>query len=104
MEQIQEVKQQTILVVGRHDYIVENISQILEPNGFNVFSATSDEDVLKILKGQEVDVLFIGGAVEPNSRFIYTSYLAENSAHTKYVEHYGGPATILSEIQGVLSQ
>ncbi|MGB1032765.1 MAG: hypothetical protein ACPGWM_09120 [Flavobacteriales bacterium] len=104
MEQIQEVKQKTILVVGRHDYIVENITKILQPNGFNVLSSTADEEVLKILKSQEVDVLFIGGAVEPNSRVIYTSFLAQNGAKTKYVEHYGGPATILSEIQEALTQ
>lgn len=104
MEQVQEVKQQTVLVVGRHEYIVENITKILAPKGFHVMSSTMDEEVLKILKNQEVDVLFIGGAVEPNSRAVYTSYLAQNGAKTKYVEHYGGPATILSEIQEALAQ
>ena len=102
MDQTEEVKVHKVLVVGRHDYIVDNIQSILSPKGFEVLTSITDEEVLKILKSEDVDVLFVGGAVEPQAKAVFTSFLAQNAPSVKYVEHYGGPATILSEVQEAL--
>ena len=103
MEEIQTVKIQTILVVARHDYLTSNIEKLLQGQGFMVLCSTHDEEVLKMLKSETIDLLFVGGSVEPNSKAVFTSFLAENNLSTKYVEHFGGPATILTEVREALA-
>lgn len=104
MEDTQTVKTQTVLVVARHDYLISNIEKLLQGQGFNVLCSTQDEEVLKKLKSEAVDLLFVGGSVEPNSKAVFTSFLAQNDLPTRYVEHYGGPATILTEVREALAQ
>lgn len=104
MDTAEEVRSAQVLVVGRRDYIIDNVKKILLPKGFDVQGAMSDDDVLERLKTKTVDVLFIGGSVEPNSKRDFAEWIHNFCPNTKMIEHFGGPATILLEVQQALTQ
>lgn len=104
MDTIEEVKSSQVLVVGRRDYIIDNVKKILVPKGFDVVGAMSDDEVLERLKTKTIDVLFIGGSVEPNSKRAFAEWIHTHCPNTKMIEHFGGPATILLEVQQALAQ
>lgn len=104
MDTVEEVKNYHVLVVGRRDYIIDNVRKILAPKGFEVFAAMNDNDVFDTLKSKSIDVLFLGGSVEPNSKRDFAEFIEEHCPNTKMIEHFGGPATILSEVQAALLQ
>lgn len=104
MDTVEEVKNYQVLVVGRRDYIIDNVRKILAPKGFEVLAAMNDEDVFNALKSKNIDLLFLGGSVEPNSKRDFAEFIEEHSPNTKMIEHFGGPATILLEVQAALLQ
>ncbi len=104
MDTVEDVKSAQVLVVGRRDYIIDNVKKILAPKGFEVIGAMSDDEVFERLKTKSIDLLFIGGSVEPNSKRDFAEWIQSFCPDTKMIEHFGGPATILEEVQQALAQ
>ena len=91
-----------VLVVGRRDYVLETLGGLLERAGYSVVTAMEDNQVIKQLKMVKPDLLIIGGGVEPNSRLVFRRFVVSQMPSTKIVEHYGGPATLVSEVNQAL--
>lgn len=88
----------TVLVVGRRDYVLETLGGLLSRAGYSVLTEMEDEHVIKTLKSKSPDVLLIGGGVEPNSRLGFRRFIVSQMPLVKIVEHFGGPATLVSEV------
>jgi hypothetical protein len=99
MEQSLNIDVQTVLIAGRKDYIVQSYSEIAKKEGYQVLTAFTDEEVYKLLKGKTVNILLVGGGVEPNSRIGYREFIMQNNLETRMIEHFGGPATLPQELQ-----
>jgi hypothetical protein len=94
-----------VVVIGKHSYILENIIGILKREGLEPNGMLDDVDELaqKVLK-MSFEVLLLGGGIDPHVRgsLISAVQLAKPECHI--VEHFGGPATIISEISAALSR
>lgn len=97
-----EQQEYTVLVVGRRDYVLETLGGLLTRAGYVVLTAMEDEQVIKLLKSKTPDVLLIGGGVEPNSRLGFRRFVVSQLPLVKIVEHFGGPATLVSEVNQAL--
>ena len=94
-----------VVVIGKHSYILENIIGILKREGLDPTGMLDEVDELprKVLK-MSFEVLLLGGGIDPHVRasLISAVQLAKPECHI--VEHFGGPATIISEISATLSR
>jgi DNA-binding NtrC family response regulator len=93
-----EKQEHSVLVVARRDYVLETVGGVLMRSGYSVLTAMDDEQVIKLLKLNLPDVLLIGGGVEPNSRLAFRRFIVSQMPQVKIVEHFGGPATLVSEV------
>lgn len=93
-----EKQEYSVLVVARRDYVIETLGGLLTRSGYSVLTAMEDERVIKLLKSKSPDVLLIGGGVEPNSRLGFRRFIVSQMPLVKIVEHFGGPATLVSEV------
>ena len=93
-----EKQEYSVLVVARRDYVLETLGGLLTRSGYSVLTARDDEQVIKLLKSNSPDVLLIAGGVEPNSRLGFRRFIVSQMPLVKIVEHFGGPATLVSEV------
>lgn len=91
-----------ILVIGKHDYILEKLETILQNGGFETTGALEENAVIKLLMQNDFDGVLFGGGVSPHSRISFLEYIQSHKPHIRVIEHFGGPATILSEVRQVL--
>jgi DNA-binding NtrC family response regulator len=91
-----------ILVIGKHDYILEKVESILRNGGFETEGALEEAAVIKMLMQNDFDALLIGGGVSPHSRISFLEYIQSYKPHIRVIEHFGGPATILDEVRQAL--
>ncbi|MFM1932658.1 MAG: hypothetical protein RL226_1961 [Bacteroidota bacterium] len=91
-----------ILVIGKHDYILEKVESVLREQGYETFGTLEDETVLKQLRVGDYDALLIGGGVAPNSRLSFIELIQSTKPHMRVIEHFGGPATLVHEVKAVL--
>ncbi len=99
MEQSLNIDVQTVLVIGRKDYIVQTYSDIAQKEGYKVIVAYTDEEVYRALKSKSVNILLVSGGVEPNSKIAFREFIIQNGLSIRVVEHFGGPATLPNELQ-----
>lgn len=98
--QTQQVEKATrILVIGKHDYILEKVESILQNGGFQTEGALEEDSIIKLLMQNDFDALLIGGGVSPHSRISFLEYIQSHKPHIRVIEHFGGPATILDEVR-----
>ncbi|MCH2199167.1 MAG: hypothetical protein MK081_10330 [Flavobacteriales bacterium] len=91
-----------VMIVGKHDYIIEKLEGILKLAKFGTLGSSDPERIMRMLREEDFDLLLIGGGIEPHSRLAYIEYIQSHKPDVRVVEHYGGPATILSEVHGAL--
>jgi hypothetical protein len=102
MEQSLKTDTQTVLIVGRRDYVLQTFSDIVRKAGFTPLTLSTDEEVFKALRAKTYSVLLLGGGVEPNSRIAFREYVIQNRPQVKIIEHFGGPATLLDELRSAV--
>jgi hypothetical protein len=68
-----------ILVLGKHQYMVENIIEEYQPS--------------------QLDMIVFTGAVNPSDHSSLLTWKDEKFPHALIFEHHGGPATLLEEVQ-----
>jgi DNA-binding NtrC family response regulator len=93
-----------IVVIGQHDYILENVENILNRAGYSTRGFLVSEEAAEYIRMNQVDLIFMGGGVNPNDRISLRKMIAQDFPQVKYVEHFGGPATILPEIEEALKK
>jgi len=87
-----------IVVYGKHGYIVDNITNLIEKaeytaTGFSLLAETMD-----YLRMNPFDAIVIGGGVDPHDRIAIQNLINSDFKHAKVIEHYGGPATVITEL------
>lgn len=93
-----------IMVVGRREYVLENVRKLLEREGFETYGLLEDqEDLVKRLLQPDFSLLVMGGGVDPHVQQIINEALGESRPDVKVVHHSGGPATLLPEVRKVLT-
>lgn len=102
MEQSLKTDTQTVLIVGRRDYVLQTFSDIARKAGLNPLALSADEEVFKALRSRSYSVLLLGGGVEPNSRIAFREYVIQHRPEVKIIEHFGGPATLLDELRSAI--
>lgn len=74
-----------ILVVDDEVSIVRLISKVFTEQGYNVLTATSGEEALKITSGQEIDLVFIDLCMPGINGIEAIRQIRKNNAKTKFV-------------------
>jgi DNA-binding NtrC family response regulator len=93
-----------IVVIGQHDYILQNVENILNKAGYSTRGFLNSEEAAEYVRMNQVDLVLMGGGVNPNDRISLRKMIEQEFAHIKVVEHFGGPATILPEIEEALKK
>jgi hypothetical protein len=88
-----------VVVFGKHDYIIKNTQGTLEKGGYIVKGFTEVEMARMYLEANPCDLLFMVGAVDPHDRITLKDVLDRQHPNAKLLDHFGGPATILSEVE-----
>ncbi|MCB0760555.1 MAG: hypothetical protein KDC12_03455 [Flavobacteriales bacterium] len=98
-----ETTKPRVIVIGRHDYILDTIGGILRREGFEPTGMleTLDDLPKKVLK-KPFEVLLLGGGIDPHVRGTLIEAVQNARPDCHIVEHFGGPATIISEISEAL--
>ncbi len=91
-----------IVVFGKHDYILKNVEDLLIKADFATAGFTVLPEALDYIRMNAPDAVFIGGGVDPHDRMQIQSLLNSDFPHVKVIEHFGGPATIISEVKSAL--
>jgi DNA-binding NtrC family response regulator len=91
-----------VLVFGKHDYIVKNVSTQLEKAEFKCSGSVVLMQALEYIKSNQPQLVVIGGGVDPHDRIKIAAEIKASSPGTKLVEHFGGPATVLEEVRSAL--
>jgi DNA-binding NtrC family response regulator len=91
-----------VLVFGKHDYIVKNVSTQLEKAEFLCSGSVVLAQALEYIKSNQPHLVVIGGGVDPHDRIKIATVIKSSSPETKVVEHFGGPATVLEEVRSAL--
>jgi len=90
------------LVFGKHEYIVSNVKLQLEKAEFKCSGSVVLDHALEYLKTNQPQLIVIGGGVDPHDRIKIQNGIKAWSLSTRIVEHFGGPATVLSEVRDAL--
>lgn len=69
-----------VLVIGRGRQIVDSVTATIRRHGFEALGTTTDDEALSHLGAQKIDLLVIGGGVEPSSRSVLKQRAAATGA------------------------
>lgn len=92
-----------ILILGKHQYMVDNIQSILEKGGFSVVGYASVDQIIEEYKSETLDMIVFTGAVSPSDESELINWKNEQFPTALIFEHHGGPATVLEEVQSKFS-
>lgn len=98
---MEDVALKQIVVFGKHDYIVKNTQSTLEKANYNVVGFTELDNARMYLEANPCDLLFFAGAVDPHDRIALKTVIDKERPEAKLLDHFGGPATILTEVEAV---
>lgn len=101
--EITENKKPILVVFGKHEYIVENAERLLKAASFETVGFVSLEETMTYLRANTVDGTLIGGGVDPHDRLALVNMIKEEFPAVKVIEHFGGPATIVPEVQKAMA-
>jgi hypothetical protein len=93
-----------LVVVGKHDYIIENTERLLQKEGFETVGFTFLAEAMDYIRMNPIEAVLIGGGVDPHDRLQVTELVKSTLPQVKVIEHFGGPATIVPEVKKALAQ
>lgn len=88
-----------LVIFGKHDYIVENAEKLLTKGGYVTKGFTQATEAMEYIKMNQIDGLFVGGGVDPHDRLSIKALIDADYPSIRIIDHFGGPATILSEVE-----
>ena len=85
-----------ILIVGRHQQIMETVVRLIESQrGWSAKGTLTDDEAVAIFQQENFDLVLIGGGVEETSEEkLKKVFLMKNPA-VKIIRHYGGGSGLL---------
>lgn len=89
-------KRRVVLVIGRHQTILEKVMSLLEQNGYAAIGAQTDAEALEVFRKQTVDAVIIGGGVEMESRAVFHVEFPKWNPEVKILDVH--PQTVLSDL------
>ncbi len=107
-ENVHEIQQPTIVVkkqivvYGKYDYVIKNMLDLLARADYNGSGYVRLEEVMDHIRMSPFDAVLIGGGVDPHDRLQIKDLINREFKHGKVIEHYGGPATIITEVKNAL--
>jgi DNA-binding NtrC family response regulator len=100
---MEEGNSKHILILGKHQYMVENLQQLLSKAGYKVAGFHEVEKALEEYKNTDLDMLVFTGAVSPNDFSDMLKWKEEQFPQSLVFEHHGGPATLVDEINAAFA-
>jgi DNA-binding NtrC family response regulator len=94
-----EITTKTILVLGKHQYMVERIQSLLQGGGFAVQGFDDVDKVTEEYKESALDMVVFTGAVNPTDESVLLTWKNEKFPDALVFHHHGGPATVLDEVK-----
>ena len=93
-----ETSTKHILILGKHQYMVENLQSLLTSAGYIVAGFSEVEKAMEEYKALELDMIVYTGAVNPKDFSQLTQWKDSRFPEALTFEHHGGPATLVKEI------
>jgi|MDTD01.2.fsa_nt_gb hypothetical protein len=93
-----------VLVIGRHPAHMETVLHFLRQHGYTARGETQNSGALAIFAIEKFDVVVIGGGVGEAARKEFKEKFTRLNSKIKFVEHYGSPDSLPSEIESALKQ
>lgn len=95
----------SILILGRHSGMMQQVITFLRQQGFeNTKGVLSNQEVKAALLTRSYQVLIIGGGVDDETRNMLKQLIADKIIAIKLVEHFGNPASLVTEIKNAVQQ
>jgi len=101
---MEEGNSKHILILGKHQYMVDNLQNILSKEGYQVVGFDEVEKATEEYKPPHLDMLVFTGAVNPNDYSEMIKWKEEKFPSSLVFEHHGGPATLADEINAAFAQ
>jgi len=95
-----------ILVIGRHQEILETVLRIINKSENWIAQGTqTDEEAISLFDQQKFDIVLLCGGIAEESETALRTVFTEKDPEIIIIQHYGGGSGLLSnEIMHALSQ
>ena len=95
-----------ILVIGRHQEILETVLRIINKSENWIAQGTqTDEEAISLFDQQKFDIVLLCGGIAEESEAALRTVFTEKDPEIIIIQHYGGGSGLLSnEIMHALSQ
>jgi len=98
------IRQKLVLIISRHEYIVESTQKLLAQQKLRCEYLLEDtDDIVSNALKYDYDLLFIVGSVEPHLVEELCNVSKKEKPNAKVLIHKGGPATIPTEVSEALA-
>jgi hypothetical protein len=101
-----EAAKTNILVIGRHQEILETVLRIINKSENWISQGTqTDEEAITMFNQQKFDIVLLCGGIAEESEAALRTVFIEKYPEIIIIQHYGGGSGLLSnEIMHALSQ
>lgn len=86
-----------ILVIGRHQFIMDRVIAMLRQHKYNASGVSTDSEAILLLQTEPFDALVIGGGVELSSAELLKSEALKVNETMKIIPAH--PETLLNDIE-----
>ena len=95
-----------ILVIGRHEEILQILIRLINQNvEWNATATSSDEEAKQLFAGGVFDIVLLSSGIEKQSEELLRNYFMEQRPGIIIIQHYGGGSGLLTgEILMALEQ
>lgn len=96
----------TILVVGRHEEIMQTLLRIIHKNeNWTAKAAMTDEEAIALFDTHQFDIVLLSSGIDEASEQMLRSSFQSKDPAIPVIQHYGGGSGLLSnEITQVLGE
>lgn len=91
---------ENLLVVGRHQSIMDKVIDTLKQQNYHAVGVSTDEEAVHLIASQEFDAVIFGGGVALDSTEYIKSAATKSNKKLKFI--YAHPQTILEDIKQAL--
>lgn len=88
-----------ILVIGRHQQMMDSVKALLTQHSYNVFTAIKNDEAFYIFDKENIDAIVIGGGVDAESRNLFHTTFSNKKTTVKIVDAH--PHTILKDLENI---
>lgn len=86
-----------ILVVGRHEEILNILLRIINKNEDWIAQGTlSDAEAIKLFDSNNFDIVLLSSGISENCEDSLCQYFRDKKSDIKIIQHYGGGSGLLS--------